>query len=276
MFKKILREPLIHFLLIGGLLFYIYGQQNSGFEKKENSIVITQANLDRLVLQWKKKNFREPTKTDIDVLLEKYIHDEVMYREAIAMGLDKNDLVIRRRLSQKLEFLSSDIVDVVEPTQKELQVYLDNNSKRFMLPGKMSFLQIYIDVNKHNKSYIKELYLELKKGTSYKKLGDDFLLSKEFQNVTKHDISKIFGRAFSQELFSLHVDSWQGPIVSGYGLHLVKIQKREDEKIASLQSVKNIVRKEWKVTQRENVNRAIYENLKSQYSIKLPKDIDVK
>lgn len=269
MLKKFLKEPLIHFLVIGGLIFFVYGQKNGGFEEKENRIVITKSNFDRLIMQWKKKHFRNPTKAETDEILEEFIYHEVMYREALVMGLDKNDIIIQRRLSQKLEFLSSDILQIAEPTNDELQEYLNTHSEKFMLPSKLSFTHVYIDTNKHTKEYFEELKKDLESGKSYKTLGDPFMFAKEFTNVTQTDVSKVFGRAFAKKIFSLHVDSLQGPIRSGYGLHFVNISKKTDAKVAKVQDIKSTLTKYWKEEKTEQANSKIYQDLKKQYNIEV-------
>ncbi len=145
---KFLREPLLHFLLIGGALFLVYSLQNEGLVEN-NRIVISEAEVDRLITLWEKKKQRLPTQNELKSLIEQKIREEVMYREALAMGLDQNDSIVRRRLAQKVEFISADLAALVEPTETVLADYLAAHSDKFELPAQINFVQVYISPDKH-------------------------------------------------------------------------------------------------------------------------------
>ena len=197
---SILREPLLHFLLIGGLLFFIYGLQNETVSN--NRITVSEADIDRLITIWEKKRQRLPTQTELQGLIEQQIREEVMYREALAMGLDQNDAIVRKRLAQKVEFISSDIVATIEPSDDELTQYLNANAKNFETPARLSFEQIYFSRDKRGENTeIDSLTIlaNLKENNSTidtRIAGDPFMMGQQHDEITEYGVSRLFGKDF--------------------------------------------------------------------------------
>ena len=268
----LLREPLLHFLLIGGLLFAAYNLQNEGLVEN-NRIVISEAEIDRLITLWEKKRQRLPTQGELQGLIEQQVREEVMYREAVAMGLDQNDSVVRRRLAQKVEFISADLAALVEPTETELTDYLAAHSNTFELPARIDFVQVYIDLNKHGdnvQDYANNLLNELRQTDSesdIETIGDPLMLAQQYEQQTKHDISRLFGKDFAINLFTLPIGSWQGPVSSGYGPHLVRIDNKTEARLPELETVRDKVRDEWHAQQRRIMDEAFYKALRQRYEI---------
>jgi parvulin-like peptidyl-prolyl isomerase len=229
LFKKWLREPLLHFLLIGAALFILYGLQNDQPVNDDNRIIISEANIDRLLTLWEKKWQRLPSQSELDGMIEAQIREEVLYRESLAMGLDQNDSIVRRRLAQKVEFIFSDLASQVEPSDSELAQYLAAHADKFEVPARISFQQIYLNSDKrgaHVQSDAKNLLDKLTQPDSSVDIvaaGDPFMFGQQHENLTVHGVSRLFGKDFANKLFSLQAGSWQGPVQSGYGLHLVQI-----------------------------------------------------
>ena len=268
----LLREPLLHFLLIGGLLFAAYNLQNEGLVEN-NRIVISEAEIDRLITLWEKKRQRLPTQGELQGLIEQQVREEVMYREAIAMGLDQNDSIVRRRLAQKVEFISADLAALAEPTETELTDYLAAHSNTFELPARIDFVQVYIDLNKHGdnvQDYANNLLNELRQTDSesdIETIGDPLMLAQQYEQQTKHDISRLFGKDFAINLFTLPIGSWQGPVSSGYGPHLVRIDNKTEARLPKLETVRDKVRDEWHAQQRRIMDEAFYKALRQRYEI---------
>ena len=268
----LLREPLLHFLLIGGVLFAAYDLQNEGLVEN-NRIVISEAEIDRLITLWKKKRQRLPTQGELQGLIEQQVREEVMYREAIAMGLDQNDSIVRRRLAQKIEFISADLAALAEPTETELTNYLAAHSNTFELPARIDFVQVYIDLNKHGdnvQDYAKSLLNKLKQVDSdldIKTVGDSLMLDQQYEQLTEHDISRLFGKDFANNLFTLPIGSWQGPVSSGYGPHLVRIDNKTEARLPELETVRDKVRNEWLTQQRRTMDEVFYKALRQRYEI---------
>ncbi len=273
MLKKWLREPLLHFLLIGAALFILYGLQNDQPVNNENRIVISEANIDRLLTVWQKKWQRLPTQSELNGMIEAQIREEVLYRESLAMGLDQNDAIVRRRLAQKVEFIFSDIASQAEPNDTELEAYLTEHADKFGVPARISFQQIYLNSDKRGQQAVKDAedmlaaLSQQDPSIDITAAGDPFMFGQQHEDLTSHGVARLFGKDFSASLFSLQAGGWQGPVQSGYGLHLVRISDIKSASQPSLDSVRQKVLNEWQTQQRQTMNEQFYLNLKTQYEI---------
>ncbi|MFW2441007.1 MAG: peptidyl-prolyl cis-trans isomerase [Arenicellales bacterium] len=271
--KKWLREPLLHFLLIGAGLFILYGLQNDQPADDGNRIVISEADIDRLLSLWEKKWQRLPTQSELDGLIEAQIRQEVLYREALAMGLDKDDSIVHRRLAQKVEFIFSDITSQAEPSDAELTDYLAANADKFEIPARISFQQIYLNSDKRGdqaRSDADDLLGKLSQPDSSVDIlaaGDPFMFGQQHENLTEQGVARLFGKDFASKLFNLPSGGWQGPVRSGYGLHLVQISNRTTPIQPSLDVVRQKVLNEWNTQQRQIMNKQFYQNLRARYEI---------
>ena len=271
--KKWLGEPLLHFLLIGVSIFLLYSLQNEGYDNDNNQIVITKGSIDRLISLWEKKRQRPPTQTELKGMIEQQIHEEVMYREALTMGLDKNDAIVRKRLAQKVEFISSDIAAMAEPSDEELKRFLNTHHKKFEIPASLSFEHIYFNPDKRNAQTEPDALMllgELKLSdvtVETHTAGDSFMMGQQYDEITEYGVSRIFGQDFAAELFTLNVGNWQGPVRSGYGTHLIRISSKTPAQAVKLNTVRDKVRDEWQAEQRQSMNKIFYESLRQRYDI---------
>ena len=278
MLNKWLREPLLHFLLIGGALFLLYSLQNDGFVEQNNRIVISEADLDRFITIWGKKRQRPPTRLELEGLIEQQIREEVLSREAQAMGLDQNDSIVRRRLAQKVEFIFADLAAQVDPTDTDLADYLAAHADFFEIPGRISFMQVYLNTDKrgeHVQQDVQRLLDELTQPGSevdIMTVGDPFMLGQQHAQLTEQGVVRLFGEDFASKLFALPVGSWQGPVLSGYGLHLVRVDNKTDARLPELEAVRGKVRNEWLAQQRRTADKAFYQSLRQRYEIIIEND----
>ncbi len=264
------KEPLLHFLIIGAVIFVVFTVVN----KEEatvsgNKIVISSAEIERLSDNWSKKLNRPPTETELQGLIESYIKEEVYYREALALGLDQNDTILRRRLMQKMEFLSNDLADLNQPDESELNKYFVDNQGKYKLPARMSFTHIYFSLDKRGAMALedsKKVLSELNVPRAPER-GDSFMMEYDFIQETPFEVVRLFGKGFAEELFTLGINTWQGPIESGYGLHLVRISEKVDSRMPELASVIDKVRTDLMFEQRQKMNKEIYEKFKERYEI---------
>jgi peptidyl-prolyl cis-trans isomerase C len=276
--NTLLREPLLYFLLIGAALFIIYDLQNENVSNNKR-IVISEVQVDHLITLWEKNRQRLPTQVELQGMIEQQIREEVMYREALAMGLDKNDRIVRRRLAQKVEFISADLATLVEPTDAELQDYLATNSEQFILPARINFEHVYINTSKHKnnvEAYAKRLLNELTQASSdvdINTIGDSLLLDQQYEKQTEHDVSRLFGESFASKLFTLPAGNWQGPVQSGYGFHLVRINNKTENQQPELYTVRAKVRLEWLSQQRREMDKIFYNSLRQRYEIVVEKTL---
>lgn len=271
--NKMIREPLLHFLLIGAALFVVYAAVQEEEIDNSQQIVISTSDIERLASLWEKKWQRPPTRQELDGLIEAQVKEEVLYREALAMGLDQDDTIVRRRLAQKVEFLSSDIASQAEPSDADLKDFLDSNTEKFATPAYVSFEQVYLNADRRGEQVSNDaqtLLDELKNNGSSVDLlaaGDPFMFGVQHETLTQHGVSRLFGSQFANAVFNLPVGEWQGPVNSGYGLHLVRVSLRTGSEPRALDEVRDKVRDEWQAQQQRKHNEAFYEALRNRYEV---------
>ena len=274
----LLREPLLHFLVIGAALFIIFYQINDTQIKTDNRIIITQTDLDRLAATWLKNMGRPPSAQEREQQLKHFIREHVLYREAMTMGLDQDDVIVRRRLAKKMEYLFNDLSFIPEPTDAELNSYLSEHTEKFTRSATITFNQIYLAPEQHGQSINEDAKHLLKKlaampaGTNTINFGDQSLLPNEFTKETKNQITNLFGAAFSEQTFALPVGDWQGPITSEYGVHLVNIHARTEARLYPLNEIRKRVAREWRTTKQQKANEIFYQSLYQRYEIILDND----
>ncbi len=265
------REPLVHFLVLGALLFGLFALVNDeASSKSPNRIEITSADVDRLRERWSKQWNRPPTEAELKGLINYHIREEVLYREGLALGLDQNDTIIRRRLAQKMEFLFEDLADQVEPTDEELKNYFDQNNDKYLLPTRVSFSHIYFNIDKRGEGAYdnaKQLLRTLQSNQPVSDQGDRFMLGYEYVQKTQQEVANVFGRQFAEKLFKTQEEIWQGPIESGYGVHLVRLRELVKSRLPLLVEVRARVETDFLSERRRSVNESNYQNFKSRYKI---------
>jgi len=275
----LLREPLLHFLVIGAGLFFLFSQINNTQVETDHRIIITQANLDRLATLWLKRMGRPPSAQEREQQLEHYIREQVLYREAMTMGLDQDDVIVSRRLAQKMEYLFNDLSFIPEPSETELVTFLSEHASQFTLPATITFSQIFLDPRERNQEINKdaEQLLEQLKETKTIvdtiNLGDRSLLPYKFTEERQNEINSMFGAAFTNQVFSLPISSWQGPVASEYGLHLIYITARTENRLPSLAEIRERVASEWRSTKQHEANEIFYQSLYQRYEIILDDNI---
>lgn len=277
--KKWLNEPLLHFLVIGALVFIVFSVvNNEEISLDGKKIVVSAGDIERLNANWSKKWNRLPTEDELEGLVDSYIREEVYYREALALGLDQDDTVLRRRLMQKMEFLSNDLAELNTPDQAALNAYFLEHKDKYELPARVSFTHIYFSFDKRSMQVLQdaENILEQIQAVSPPVVrapdrGDPFMLQYDFTLETPFEVSRLFGQGFAEQLFQLKENGWQGPVESGYGLHLVWINEKIDARMPELASVIDKVRTDWMFEQRQKTNKAIYERFKERYEIVIEK-----
>jgi hypothetical protein len=268
--KKWYKEPLLHFLVIGVVIFAVFSIAN----KEEaavggNKIVVSSAETERLSDAWSKRMNRPPTEIELQGLIEAFIKEEVYYREALLLGLDQDDTIIRRRLMQKMEFLSNDLAELNQPDESALNKYFLENQEKYRLHAQISFTHIYFSIDKRGAMALedsKRVLAELDVPRAPER-GDSFMMEYDFVQETPSEVTRIFGSGFAERLFTLEINTWQGPVASGFGYHLVRINEKIDARMPELASVIEKVRTDFMFEQRQKINKEIYEKFKSRYEI---------
>ena len=268
---KLLREPLLHFAVLGFALFVGYHWLAGGTSSGDR-IVITQGRIEQLAAGFNAIHQRMPTTTELDGMIEESVREEVYSREAIAMGLDRDDTIIRRRLMTKLQFLSEDTAPAAEPTDAELQAYLDAHAADFRIESRYTLTHVYLDPQRHGdhiNADAQALLAQLRRegAAAASELGDPFLLALDLDDVAASDVAREFGSDFESALRTLPVGEWSGPVSSGFGTHVVLMRGRDAERTAALGDVRDDVRRKWTQAQREHANDRFYNDLRKRYSV---------
>ena len=272
--KSLSREPLIHFLAIGFLMFVLYGLVNNDRDPAGTYIKVSRADIGLMQARWQKQWQRLPTPDELQGLINAHIREEVLYREAVAMGLDKNDTIVRRRVAQKMDFVLADASAQTQPSDEQLQQYMQENIERFQDPARMSFSHIFFSQDKRGDraeadakkalSAIKRQKLSVERAT---RLGDPFMMYYEYSANSRAQVARNFGEQFSDALFQRTTPGWFGPITSGYGLHLVYISEYRDAIPPKLEDVRESVLSEYLSEQGRQAKERAYQQLRDRYTI---------
>lgn len=268
-----LKEPLLHFALIGALIFGVSAWRTPRTESAasgDNDIAVTAGVVERLRAGYERQFGQAPDETELRGLVTAYLREEVLYREAMAMGLDRDDTIVRRRMAQKMEFLTNDITSAEPPDETALQDYLAKNAPRYAKPAQVSFRHVYLSREKRGakaEADAGEALASLTRGASDETMGDAFLHGFEFAKQDPNEIGALFGKDFAEKITTQSVGVWQGPVASSYGLHLVRVDRKSEPKGVTLSEVRDAVMRDWSDEKRRQANDAFLEGLRSRYVI---------
>jgi peptidyl-prolyl cis-trans isomerase C len=276
--SRFLREPLLHFVLIGSaiyLLFGLYGQPEIDETiVDKNTIIVTKGEVDWLAESWKKRWNRDPTKEELLGLVKAHLKETVLYREAISMGLDKDDTIVRRRLAQKLTFLTQDLIKPEPPTDDELRAYFKQHIDHYRIPDLLTFAHVFLDPDKRGDQTLvdaeklkAELIANSKTPDASSDLGDRFMLQSYYPERSEADLSKLFGKEFARSIMALEAGTWHGPVLSGYGTHLVYVRERHEFEPPAFAEVSDRVRENFENEKRKQLNDEYIASLLSRYKV---------
>lgn len=261
--KKILQEPLLHFLFLGMLLFAFSEWRGSAMPTEAlRSVRIGEDDLRWLQETWQRQWQREASEPELRGMVRDYLQEMLLAREALAMGLEKNDTIIRRRLAQKLEFLVQDTAQLVEPDEEELLRFFEGRSSLYKTPARISFTQLYFQ----SETAARKALARLAAG-SPDELGERSLLASDHVQADAQALTGQFGGEFAEAVFGVEVGVWQGPLASAYGLHLVRVSAIEEARPRSLTEVRGRVLEEYHREQRTQAKKLFYSALLKKYQV---------
>jgi hypothetical protein len=272
---KLFKEPLVHFLLLGAVLFTVHAWLNRDRLTEDNArpVRITAQEIEWLKQIWTRQWQRPPTDDELKGLVAEYLKEELLSREARALQLDQNDTIVRRRLAQKMEFLLQDTTRIVEPTETELRRIYEAHPERFQTSALVSFTHIYFNRDQRGESAAadaSQALQELSKPgapASAPELGDRFLLEYDVVGQDEQAVANLFGREFAQTVFTLEPGQWQGPVESGYGLHLVRVAERQGPRLRAFDEVRQQVLEDWHRDRQKTVDEQYFAGLLKKYEI---------
>ena len=273
--KKFIKEPLFHFFLLGALLFVIYSQVNKS--DTEQDIVIDNADIEHMAELWRLQWQRPPNADELQGLIDKYVNQEVLYREALKMNLDHNDEIVKRRLAQKMEFLGQDLSGLVAPASEEnLMAYFEEHKEDYATSYQYNLYQVVFTTDHHKNptkkaKAILEQYGSLD-SNDMKPKGDSFYLDFALRDTDAFYLNREFGEQFTKQLETLPTEKWVGPVSSGYGEHLVYIESRTPPEIPPFKEVMKEVKRNYEYQMERESKEAIMKALKDSYNVQITAD----
>jgi PPIC-type PPIASE domain len=273
--RALLREPLLHFLLLGAVLFGGYALARDRVPDRPGRIVVSGSQIEQLAIGFTRTWQRPPTREELSGLIEDRIREEVLYREAVSMGLDRDDTIVRRRLRQKLEFLLPDMASQMPPpAEGELAAYLARHAQTYREDATVSFEQLFFDREGRGRSAWADAESALRRlngrrGAAERldTVGDASLLPTELTRSAESEIARLFGGTFSQRLAEVPRGRWAGPLESSYGVHLVRVGERVPGRIPALATVREAVLRDLLSERRQQALDAAYARFRARYAV---------
>ncbi|MGL6244123.1 peptidyl-prolyl cis-trans isomerase [Pseudomonas sp.] len=267
--KRYLREPLLHFLIAGFALFALYGGlHRSTVNQDPQRIEITPDDIQRIEISWRARWQRPPSDQQLHGMLDEYVKEEILYREALKLGLDKDDTIIRRRLAQKMDFLAEDVASLREPAAGVLEAWYSQHQAQYAPPPLATFHHLFFASDKRGaqaQAQAQAVLVTLKDKHSGE--GDDFMFKSAYAQQSQDQVARDFGSKFAIALFKQTPGNWLGPVESGFGWHLVWIDALTSPAAPPFETVAQQVKSDWLSEQRTESKRSNFEALKARYEV---------
>lgn len=277
-----LRHPAVHIAALGVLAFLLHFLIFGETDTAGNLITITEGDVEQMVTRWKMTFKRDPTKEEVRSLVQSHIREEVFYREAKRLNLDEDDIIIRRRLAQKMDFLSRDLASLAEPTEGSIAEYYEKNRENYRIPPYVTFSHIFFDVDRRGVLEARDIAVaqcaKLNAMSEFpsriSEFGDRFMLQDYYAEYDPRAVKSLFGgQEFTDSLFLWEPGRWNGPIPSGYGLHIVYVHSRTESRIPALEEVREAVEADIMDEIRRQTNDLFYSGLRSNYEIEMDDEL---
>jgi peptidyl-prolyl cis-trans isomerase C len=269
--RRALREPLVHFVVLGALVFG-FADWRATNRGDEAVIVLGPDELAGLHADFERRTGEPPTPLDEQGLIDHFVDDEMLYREALRRGLDRGDVIVRRRLLQKMEFLLDARADLDPPTLADLQALRDADPARYEEPARCDLEHVFVDGTRHGdrtRAMATEIEAALRAGADPTKEGDPFIRGRLLRAQSRQDLARIFGPAFADAAEALPIGAWSDPIASSYGLHVVRVLARTPARLPDVAELEERLRLDWTEQRRAEVRRQALEDLRKQYTVRI-------
>jgi len=261
------KQPFLHFIVLGGLIFLWDSVKAKSPSPDSNKIVVTATDIERIAKLWEQTWGRIPTDEELHDLVQDNIKEEIYYREAKRLGLDLNDIVIKRRLRQKMEFLSSDDATVIPPSDDKLRMFYNSNIDNYVSPKRYNIDQIFYE--KWDEARLKADLEALKGESRFSNFGDKITLPESLKEVDRVTISRVFGTKLYEQLKDLRESDWQGPVKSGFGYHLIRFETASPQEILPFESVRNRVEVDWRGKEKRLADEVTFQKLLKTYKVEI-------
>jgi hypothetical protein len=271
MFGRVIREPLIHFLIVGALIFAAYEAVDGGTaEPPPDAILIGDAEIQMLHGQFEKLWGRPPENQELVPLVREFIREDVLYREGMALGLDRDDVIVRRRIAQKMEFLIGDLAVPSAPDDETLTAYLEASRDKYLEPPRLTFTHVYFNADRRGanvRSDAEAALTEIGDRERAPDIGDNFALSSDYAGKTVSEVDQTFGPAFGGQLLEVPVGEWFGPVESPYGLHLVRVIDRTEPRLPEFAELRDRLKTDYTFESRQSANALALDRMTERYRI---------
>jgi hypothetical protein len=268
--RRALREPLLHFAVLGAGLFALFALVG-GDDPASRRVVVGRGSLESLSATFERTWQRPPTRAELEGLVADHVRETILAREAKALGLDEDDVIVRRRLRQKMELLAASFAESGEPSEAELEAWLREHADRWRVEPRVSFQHVYLSRERRGaatQADAARLLGELAAGRADPATaGDPLLLPAALVDAPLSDVARQFGGDFAARVGALELGAWNGPVESGYGVHLVRVDAREDGRLPALAEVRDAVLRDWQAAQAEAAREAHYRALRERYTV---------
>jgi hypothetical protein len=273
------KEPLVAFVAIGTVLALVWIVLSGVLATDEGrAIAIDEGEIELLASTFERQWQRPPTEQELRGLVDARVREEVLYRQALAMGLDRNDVVVRRRMVQKVELLTQDLATMGDPPEEELRAWFTQRAEDYRVPPLVSFRHVYFNEDRRGvaaEADAEALLASIRTGDVSDRealeSGDRFMLAAEYRLRRPEEIAREFGTRFADAVATLE-PGWHGPIRSGYGLHLVLVTEREEGRIPEYERVRERVLTDYQRERRERANALLYEGLRNEYEVTIDEE----
>jgi hypothetical protein len=265
-FSNFIKEPIVLFVLLGAFIFLMYTRASAYIDQKNRQVHVSQTQIAILAESFQKTWGRSPTAEELRAQVDNFIMDEIFFKEAVAMGLDKTDPSVKRRLRQMMEMMMDDFATIY-PTETQLREYLTENPEKFRQDSRISFRHIYFPME--DKEGAEQLLGRLQQGipAEIDYPGGLSLIPDQLENESEREVGSLFGEVFTREVFRLETGTWSGPIASSYGWHLVRVSDRIEGEIPDLNEIWDLVEREWTVKRKMEVKEQQYKAMRDHYWI---------
>lgn len=278
---RMLREPLLHFVLAGALVFAGYAWLHPEATARDDAqrIELSPDDVRQIAVAWRAQGRPAPTPDELRHLVEGRVREELLYREALALGLDQGDAIVKRRLAQKMEFLFEDVSALREPSRAELETWFAAHAEDFARPPRATFRHLYFSPDRRGAQARDDAARALASlagapADAAAAGADPFPFREYYGDRPFDEVASAFGPPFARSLFALAPGAWRGPIESGYGWHLVYVDSIAPPRTPALEEIEPEVRKAWGEAQREEVRERALAALRARYEVVLPKELE--
>jgi hypothetical protein len=270
---RLLREPLLHFVLLGALIFAVFAARGERGRSRPDRIVVGAGQIEHLADGFARTWQRPPTSAELDGLVDDYVREEIYYREAMVLGLERDDTVVRRRLRQKMEFLVEDVTAGSAPSDADLEAYLRAHPDGFRIEPELTLRQVYVSRDRRGERVGDDARSLLARLTdagpdaAIDDLGDALMVPHELSGASRSEVARVFGDDFAAAVADLPIGRWTGPVASGFGLHLVLLRARTAGRVPALDEVREAVARELQATNRKQMVESAYAALRARYEV---------